>query len=300
MVFKIRPRAFVRGAGALLLGTVVLLTIWLTPSIFGAATGNAVSTESGDSDGLSLPILMYHGILEKGKLLGQYVVSAAEFESDLQYLTSHGYTTVVMQDVIDYVKTEKPLPEKPVMITFDDGYYNNYAYAFPLLQKYNCRMVLSPIGKWAEFYSQTEEAHVNYSHATFPQLKEMMDSGLVEIQNHSYNMHSTDGGRKGAKKKAVESLSEYQAALSEDVGHMQRLLQEEIGYTPTTFTYPFGAISREALPILKELGFEAALTCESRVNRLTHDPECLYRLGRYLRPHGISAEQFFTKTVKLS
>ena len=296
----INLRSLLRSAGIVLLAATVFLAGWAVAGASGTPAVESASSGVSEPEEVSLPILMYHGILEKGKLLEQYVVSAAEFESDLQYLTTHGYQTVVMRDVIDYVKTGKPLPEKPVMITFDDGYYNNYRYAYPLLQKYNCRMVLSPIGRWAEFYSQTGEEHVNYSHATFKQLKEMMDSGLVELQNHSYNMHSNDGGRKGAKKKAVESLTEYQAVLSEDVGRMQQLLQEQLGYTPTTFTYPFGAISAEALPILKKMGFEAALTCESRINRLTRDPECLYRLGRYLRPHGVSSEQFFTKTVKLS
>ena len=261
-----------------------------------------VSTTSADTpnetDGVHLPIIMYHSILKSGKSLGKYVISEAEFEDDLRYLTQNGYTTVVMQDVIDYVKQNKPLPEKPIMLTFDDGYYNNYVYAYPLLQKYHCRMVLSPIGRWTEAYSEQPDMHVNYSHVTWTQLQEMKNSGLVEIQNHSYNMHSTDSGRKGSKKKAVESIAEYQAVFSEDVSKMQELFKQHLdGYAPSTFTYPFGAISREALPILQQLGFEAALTCESRINLLSHDADDLYKLGRYLRPHGVSAKAFFQKIL---
>ena len=105
--------------------------------------------------------------------------------------------------------------------------------------------------------------------------------------------------RKATKKTAGETLDQYRQALTEDVTKMQARVKEMTGYTPTTFTYPFGAVSKEALPILKELGFQATLVCESRVNYITKDPECLYGLGRYLRPSGPDSEKYFTKTVKL-
>ena len=125
----------------------------------------------------------------------------------------------------------------------------------------------------------------------------MADSGLVELQNHSYHLHSKDQGRKGAKKKAVESVAEYQSLLEDDVSTMQRRMQEETGYTPTTFTYPFGAVSDESLPVLKKLGFQATLVCESHINQITRDPECLYGLGRYLRTNKGSSEVFFKKIL---
>ena len=72
------------------------------------------------------------------------MLSPAQFESDLKYLKENGYHTVVVQDLIDYVEKGVPLPEKPVMLTFDDGYYNNYYYAFPLLEEYDAKIVISP------------------------------------------------------------------------------------------------------------------------------------------------------------
>ena len=80
---------------------------------------------------------------------------------------------------------------------------------------------------------------------------------------------------------------------------MQELIRQNVGYTPTTFTYPFGAVSKEALPVLKEMGFQATLICSSRINHITRDPDCLYGLGRFVRPSGVSSEQYFTKTVPL-
>ena len=60
-----------------------------------------------------------------------------------------------MADVIDFVLNGTPLPEKPVMLTFDDGYYNDYVYAYPLLKKYNSKMVFSPIGRYVDPVSYT-------------------------------------------------------------------------------------------------------------------------------------------------
>ena len=248
------------------------------------------------TDRVVLPIIMYHGILKDAARQGQYVISPALFESDLAYIRQQGYTTVVMQELLDYVLEGKPLPEKPIMLTFDDGYYNNYAYAYPLLQQYDMRAVLSPVVAWSEFYSNdpAESDRVLYSHVTWAQLREMAESGVFEIQNHSYDMHKNAAGqRKGTLKRAEETTVQYHAALKEDLAAAQALLTEKVGVTPTTFTYPFGAMSKEAIPVLQELGFCATLTCEGRVNALTRDPACLWGLGRYLRPAGSSSAAYF-------
>ena len=257
-----------------------------------------VDAAVGEGD-VRLPIIMYHGILKEEKRQGKFVISPAQFEDDLRYLQEQGYTTVVMADVIDFVLNGTPLPEKPVMLTFDDGYYNDYVYAYPLLKKYNSKMVFSPIGRYVDQYSDFDERNANYTHATWDDINEMIASGLVEVQNHTYNMHANQGGRKGCMRKKGEPVEAYQQALREDVGKMQSRMEEMTGVIPTTFVYPFGAISKEARPVLKELGFQATLVCESRTNTLTDDPECLYGLGRYLRPSGIDSKTYFTKTVKL-
>ena len=295
MYWTIRIRRSLCAIAAIFLSGLICLAVGIGRS------AAAQSLEAPPEGGISLPIVMYHGLLKEEKQQGTYVISPDLFESDLRYLKEHGYTTVVVQDLIDYVQDGVPLPDKPIMLTFDDGYYNNYVYAYPLLQKYQSRMVLSPIGRYADQYSQEETLHATYSYATWAQLKEMIDSGLVEVQNHSYDMHG-DGKsskRKGAQRVSGETVEQYTQALRRDLGKMQDAVTENTGVTPTAFTYPFGAFSKESVPVLREMGFQATLLCESRINTITRDPECLFGLGRYLRPPKTDSATFFTKTMKL-
>ena len=151
---------------------------------------------------------MYHSLLKDEARHGKYVISPAEFENDLQYLKKHGYTTILMSDLIAYTQG-KELPEKPVLLTFDDGYYNNYLYAFELAKQYQCKFVISPIGYYADQYTDTPDENAYYSHATWEELQEMAESGLVEVQNHSYNLHKSDGSRLGVKKVSGETETQY-------------------------------------------------------------------------------------------
>lgn len=271
------PRRHVRVAVAVLALCLTIAAVFHLPMIPTAAT---------PTDGVAVPIIMYHSILNNPSRQGDYVITPAQFEQDLQYLQANGYTTVVMADLIAYVKEGKALPDKPVVITFDDGYYNNYHYAHPLLETYGMRAVISPIAIWSEHYSAHPDEcdRDNYSQLTWEQLRQMAQSGVWEIQNHSYDLHHMDGTQKGAAKRGGESDEGYRLRLKNDLATAQQLLTEQVGVTPTTFAYPFGAISAISQEVLEEMGFCASLSCEERTSVLTRDPACLWRLGRYLRP----------------
>ncbi len=242
-------------------------------------------------DEKDVPILMYHNIFRSGNSNGKYIISEAAFEEDLKYLKENGYTTIVIKDLIDYVHEGKNLPEKPIVLTFDDGYFNNYAYAFPLLKKYDAKAVLSIIGYYTDMYTESPDENPGYSHVTWDNVKEMMNSGLVEMQNHSYNLHTTDLGRNGSKKKRGESTEEYKKVLVEDLTKLQNEFEERCGYVPTTYTYPFGSVSNDSFDIIKEMGFKASLSCESGMNHITRDGEDLYMMKRYLRTPQKSAAE---------
>lgn len=256
----------------------MLLPAILIISIMTGAKKETVST----ADSEKLPIIMYHSLLRDEKLQNDYTISPTLFENDLKYLTENGYTTVVVKDLTDYVYGKKSLPEKCIMLTFDDGYYNNYYYALPLLEKYNCKAVISPIASVSEKFTETKDISVTYGHITFDDIKEMSDSGYVEIQNHSYDMHSLKS-RKGVSQKSGESDETYKSALTEDVAKAQTLLENATGKKPTCFVYPFGAKNDLTEKLIKEMGFSCTLTCTEKPNIITKNPDSLYELGRYRR-----------------
>jgi len=253
---------------------------------------------SADAEEKSIPIIMYHSILKDRNLLGDYVLSPDELESDLLWLSKNGYQTINIQDIVDYVHYEGDLPDKPVMLTFDDGYYNNYVYAYPLLEKYGFKAVLSAVGEFADRFSDTEDKSISYSHMNWDELRMISDSGIFEIQNHSYGMHYIEN-RKGSSRNKGETLEAYKESFYGDTMLMQSLLTENCNITPLCYTYPYGAISEDSVPILKEMGFMASLSCYELTSTVVRgDESCLFGLGRYNRPSGITTEEFMKKLLQ--
>lgn len=94
---------------------------------------------SDSRDTVELPILMYHGITDVSASVDEYTILAETFENDLKWLGDNGFTSISVKQLINYVDNGSALPEKPVLITFDDGYVNNYNFALPLLEKYHMK-----------------------------------------------------------------------------------------------------------------------------------------------------------------
>lgn len=230
-----------------------------------------------------VPIIMYHLVTKNGNLVGRYGITPGELESDLKYLQENGYETILMADLISFVYRGRPLPKKPVVLTFDDGNYSDYLYLYPLLQKYKSKAVLSVLGKQSDEYTEAAEKNKGgkYPNLTWPQIKEMKDKGFAEIQSHSYNMH----GANGSAKRRGESVEAYQERFKNDLNRLQARCKEEIRWKPTTFTYPLGLISESSRAVLNDLGFSASLSCCEGMNQLKQgDPECLFQLKRNIRP----------------
>ena len=251
-----------------------------------------------ENESATVVILMYHSLLKDPARHGKYVVSPDLFESDLKYLKEHGYSFVGIQELIDFVYSGAPLPKKSIVITFDDGYYNNYLYAYPLLEKYDAKMVISVIGKYTDLYDG-EKPNAYYSHVTWDMINEMLASGRVEIGNHTYSMH-TNGERRGSKKIKGETDEHYSKILTEDIGKLQAEMFEHTGTYPSVYTYPFGAISNASFGIIADMGFLASLSCAEKPSTVTRGkPESLRCLGRFLRPTKISSADFFEKKINI-
>jgi peptidoglycan/xylan/chitin deacetylase (PgdA/CDA1 family) len=245
---------------------------------------------------ICVPIMMYHHVKNTG--LGKDVISPYEFENDLIYLAENDYNTITMTDLINYVYNEGELPANPIILTFDDGLYNTYKNVFPLLQKYNKKIVLSIIGKSVDDFSKVNDTNLSYAHVTWNQVKEMEDSGLVEIQNHSYNLHKVCNGRYGCYQKRDEPFTKYEEFLTSDILTLQEKIKEVVDIEPNTFTYPYGRFNENTDAILKKLGFKATLSVTFGVNLITKNPEKLYDLKRICRSHNQSVEKMIKEGME--
>ena len=277
---------------------IVLSVIIMLTALFALLSKNSCITMAAypEQQTVCLPILMYHEV--KQNKLGKDVISPDEFEADLKYLAENDYTTITMTDLIEYVYTDAELPQNSIILSFDDGYLNTYKYVLPLLKKYDMKIVCSVIGKNVDDFTNIPDDNADYSHATWEQLREMLDSGLVEIQNHTYNLHSTTNGRIGCMQKYGESDAHYEQILTEDVNQLQEEMAQNLGITPNTFAYPYGRSSKNTIPILKSLGFKAGLSCDYGVNLITKDPDTLFALKRICRAHSKSAEKMIKEGMK--
>jgi len=238
-----------------------------------------------------LPIIMYHAT-HNGKA-GKYNLPPKQLEKDFVYILECGYTPIFMKELIDFNEKGKPLPNKPIMITFDDAYTNNYLYAWPLIQKYKFKCVMSVVGKFTDDNYKNGKLCPTGSHLTYEEIGELHKSGLVEIQSHTYNCHGKSG-RTGLAKKKRESLAEYEKKISEDLMLLQTKLKEKLGITCTAVTYPFGSYSKETEAVIKKLGFKACFTCSEGINKIKQGGN-LFCLKRYNRPGGKSEQVFFGK-----
>jgi len=271
----------------------VLLTISITKDLMRIYATSSTSTK----ENVFVPIMMYHQVKNNG--LGKDVISPNEFENDLKFLSENNYNTITMTELIAYVYDGKQIPENPIILSFDDGYLTTYKYVFPLLKKYNMKIVLSIIGKSTDDFSRVKDENISYSHLTWDQILEMVESGLVEIQNHSYNLHNNRNGRYGCSQKNNECLTEYEKFLEEDIMKLQSKVQSVINEAPSTFTYPFGRYNNDTETIVKKLGFKATLSVTYGINVIKRgEPDSLYELKRICRSHNQSLSKLIKEGMK--
>lgn len=241
-----------------------------------------------------LPVIMYHSISERSS--SEYSVTPEQIESDLKYLSENGYNTVSAQQLADYVYSNGDLPENPVMITLDDGFYNNFYYLEPLLEKYDMNVIVSVVGTYIENNAVADPHVPEYSYLLWDDIKSMLESGRFEIGNHTYNLH-TANNRLGSSIKNGESNQEYAEILDKDISYLQTLIKENTDVTPIVFAYPYGYECEESIPVLKENGFMITLNCVEKPNYITRNPDSLYSINRYNRSGFYTTEEFMKKAL---
>lgn len=184
---------------------------------------------------LLIPILVYHRIsvapADSSDMYKLYTIDPAWFDKHLAYLRDNGFTIIHFSDLTNYLEKGIPLPARPVMINFDDGYKDFYTNAFPLLKKYNATatvfMVSGSIGYGA--------------YLNLDQLKELAAYG-IEIGAHSITH---------------PSLTKVKNA-NEEITKSKKVLEDKLGVVVTTFAYPNGSWNDEIVKMVKAAGFSTA------------------------------------------
>ena len=228
---------------------------------------------------IDVPILMYHHIEQDENKLNEFMVTPDKFKSDMQIINKLGYETISYGELYDFVYNNGNLPEKPIIITFDDGYESNYIYAYPVLKKYNMKATIAVVGIMVG--KSTYNGNDSFKHFTYEQAKEMYNSGLIDIQSHTYNMHDIKY-RVGIKRKNNENENKYIDSVKNDIKISMREIEENVGNKQIVFTYPYGAYDILTEKILSELGYKITVTTDPGVNHVVkEDGESLLKLKRY-------------------
>lgn len=247
-----------------------------------------------NEDKIFLPVIMYHSITEESP--SAYSVTPSQIENDLEYLKENGYSSVTAQQLVDYTCNQGELPEKSVLITLDDGFYNNLYYLAPLLEKYDMTAIVSVVGTYIENKASADPHIPKYSYLTWDDINDMLKTGRFEIGNHTYNMHSSTA-RKGCKIMNGEDPENYIKIVNQDISLLQQLISEHANTCPIVFAYPYGECCKEIIPVLKENGFMITLNCYEKPNYIIRDINCLYGINRYNRSGLYSTDEFMKKLL---
>lgn len=187
-----------------------------------------------------VPIMMYHDILPQKEVF--FDVTPKEFEEHLRLIQENGLTPISLEQLITHLSTGLPLPEKPILLTFDDGYGGHYEFVYPLLKKYGYPGVFS-------IYTSNMGKNTGRTHVTWDQLRQMAADPLITIAAHSVT-HPPD----------LRALPEDK--LQMEVIESKRLLEAQLGIPIHYFTYPAGKHDARVAKAVREAGYLAALTMD--------------------------------------
>lgn len=245
--------------------------------------------------GQPLPVLMYHHFAEESK--SGTVVTPARFREQMTALREAGYEAVTVPQVIGFVREGTPLPEKPVLITMDDGYGSNLTVAAPILEETGMRATIFVIGvnEGEEYYVHSGEPMWQHRFA-FEEAAPWVEKGIVDVQSHTFDMHQLESygysGRDGVLRMRGESAEDYRRALLDDAAAFRERREGRVETELLALAYPFGYYDLEADKVMKEAGYQLTVTIDERINWLkAGDEECLRMLGRFNVTDGTTGEE---------
>lgn len=185
-----------------------------------------------------VPVLTYHSIGVEAN--NPIVMPPEQLDKEMKYIKDHGYTTLTLDELYNYFENKVPVPDKSVVITFDDGYENNYTEAFPILKKYGLK---------ATFFIITCTLDKNPKCVTSAQIKEMALAGM-EIESHTVDHADLNTLNYDTQ---LYELKESKAAL-------ENILGKPVDYV----AYPEGKYNNDTLKAVQEAGYKMAVTTNGK------------------------------------
>ena len=232
-----------------------------------------------------VPVLMYHHFAETGD--GGTTVSAARFRDQMTALRDHGFSAVTLEQLLNYVEKGGALPEKPVLITMDDGYTSNLEIAAPILAELGLRATVFVIG-----INEGEDTYVHSGEPLTPprfsyeEAAEWVERGVIDVQSHTFDLHQRVSygysGRDGVLPLPGEEEAHYRQTILADCAAFAQRRQDRAATALLALAYPFGYCTRQADRLVAEAGIPMTFTIDEHVNLIRRGrPDTLRRMGRF-------------------
>ena len=234
-----------------------------------------------------VPVLMWHNLAEESS--GDMTISVDTFRAQIEALHEAGFKTVSLQQLYDYVHFGTELPEKPIVLTFDDGYFSNYEYAFPILQEYDMQATIFAIGVSVGKDTYKDTDHAMTPHFGADEAREMVDSGLISVQSHTFDMHQWppfEDGNAQVRETLLpfdgEADADYEAAVEADFAESRELLESITGQPVNALAFPEGAYVTLTQDALRSAGAGLTFTTVRAVNTVVKGlPQSLCAMPRF-------------------
>ncbi len=239
-----------------------------------------------EQETVTVPILMFHDV--KSIEGGTWSISEENFRKTLELLLEEGYEPVSFEQLVQYVDGEGRLPNKPVCITLDDGYYSSYARVLPIVKELKIPvtvfMTCATLRDEAEPIADDETV---LQKMTAQELSLLASSPFVSVQSHSYGLHSKNTtygqqSRDNALPLPAEVENAFKAIFSADCAAAEAILKEVGVAKYIVYSYPSGKSCDWAEEILKSRGYRASVTTNSGKRNCIRkgDADSLFSLGR--------------------
>lgn len=235
----------------------LLLIVALILSVIGPSTAQAAPP----TDRSTIPILLYHHVADEA---GLWYVSTQHFNDQMRFLNAQGFNSVSMEHYLDHVQNDTPLLKQSIVLTFDDGYLDNYLYAFPVLRRYGLRATFFII---AERVGQP-------GYMTWPQIIEMQNAGM-EIGAHTLTHPLL------TRHAASVAFWEIAASRWSIFAHTNVL--------PSVFAYPYNDHNEQVVRLAHMAGYRAALIVSPHMGDTPGD---LFRIPRLTIGNGSGIHMF--------